>query len=88
MANEVDMTNVNEAASKLAKIEALNLELCGTWLWISGDTKPHKEELKEVGAHWAPKKKMWYVSPIGAKRFHRKEQDMNSIRNTYGCEVL
>ena len=88
MAKEVDMTNVNNAIEVLSSIEDLELELCGSWLWIGGETKPHKEELKTAGAHWAPKKKKWYVCPVGTKRYHSKEQDMDSIRSTYGCEVL
>lgn len=32
-------------------------------IWISGDTKPHKDELKSMGAKWAPKKGAWYYKP-------------------------
>ena len=36
MAKEVDMTNVNNAIEVLSSIEDLELELCGSWLWIGG----------------------------------------------------
>lgn len=35
----------------------------GTWMWVSGNTKPHREELKRLGLRWAPKRKMWYKKP-------------------------
>ena len=30
------------------------------WCWISGDTKPIKEDLKELGFRWSPRRKQWY----------------------------
>ena len=44
----------------LLKIPGLVVELCGSWLWISGDTLAHKEELKFAGCRWSSSKKMWY----------------------------
>ena len=38
----------------------VEVELCGTWIWVSGDTKPVKDKLKAEGFFWAFKKKMWY----------------------------
>ena len=29
-------------------------------LWLAGDTKPHKDELKKAGAKWSAKKGAWY----------------------------
>lgn len=49
-----------EAISNMADVE-YNIE--GTWLWVSGNTKPHREELKRLGLRWAPKRKMWYKKP-------------------------
>lgn len=49
-----------EAISNMADVE---LEIEGTWMWVSGNTKPHREELKKFGLRWAPKRKMWYKKP-------------------------
>ncbi|MBS0350771.1 MAG: hypothetical protein JSR33_06240, partial [Proteobacteria bacterium] len=35
---------------------SLEIEICGAWIWLSGDTRPHKELLKQNGFRWAPKK--------------------------------
>lgn len=35
----------------------------GCCIWIAGDTKPHREELKAFGFRWAPKKSAWYWKP-------------------------
>lgn len=64
----------------------LNVELCGRWLWISGDTRPHKDKLKALGCRWASKKKMWsWHYPEDSTRKHKKGgSDMSEIRNKYG----
>ena len=41
----------------LVSLKGLNVELCGNWIWISGDTKDHKDALKTIGCRWASKKK-------------------------------
>lgn len=38
----------------------------GCCIWVSGDTKPHRETLKEFGFRWAPKKSAWYWKPQAA----------------------
>ena len=37
----------------------LTIEICGSWIWVSGDTKPYKDVLKAAGYRYAPKKVMW-----------------------------
>ena len=33
----------------------------GTCIWASGDTEPYKEQLKELGFRWSPKRRAWYL---------------------------
>lgn len=66
----------------------LDVELCGRWLWISGDTKSHKDELKALGCRWCSKKKLWsWHYPEDSKK-GRKSMAMNDIRNIYGSQIL
>jgi len=32
----------------------LNLEICGSWLWVSGNTYNHSDKLKELGLKFSP----------------------------------
>ena len=43
----------------LMKLEGIEVELCGSWLWIGGNTKEHKDALKAAGCRWCSKKKLW-----------------------------
>lgn len=78
-----------EVSTALNKIITLSLtiEICGAWIWVSGDTKPHKETLKSAGFAWAPKKQCWYFKPSDAKKTRSFGGfSMDRIRAKYGSE--
>lgn len=66
----------------------LNLELCGTWLWISGDTISCKEVLKEMGLRYSPNKKMWYYRPVWSRSSNSSPVSFDFIRRKYGSDTV
>lgn len=82
--NEMPEEFIN-IVSKIISLDGIIIELCGSWLWIDGETKKNKETLTEAGFHYAPKKKKWYW---------RDEKDavkstgksMEYIREKYGSQ--
>lgn len=78
-----------EMINKIINLEGLEIEICGLWVWVSGNTKEHKSELKEAGFYWASKKLMWYWRPEEGKiRRSSGIKDMDYIRNVYGSETV
>lgn len=74
---------------ELMKIDGLDIELCGAWLWIGGNTRDNKDALKACGCKWASKKKLWYWHPHDAAPKHaRGNKSMAYIRNKYGSEKI
>ena len=57
-----------------------DIEICGSWVWLHGDTRPHKDLIKESGFMWAPKKKLWYYRPADYKSRARGKFSMDEIR--------
>lgn len=74
----------SDAISAIVHLDNLIIEVCGTWCWVSGDTKTHKDALKEAGFKWAFKKKMWYFRPDSAKGRSYGSSSIEDIRATYG----
>ena len=72
--------------SLILHFENINIELVGSWIWVSGDTKEIKEKLKEIGFKWASKKKMWYYGEMKAKNPNPKSID--EIKAKYGSTTL
>lgn len=60
----------------------IELELCGLWLWATGDTKPVKETLKANGFKWAREKECWYKPFVPS--FNRERRTLDEIRNMHG----
>ena len=76
---------LSEALNALLDLPGLSIEICGSWAWITGDTRTHKEALKTAGCRWAPKKEAWYLRPDGWRPSrNRREHSMDEIRETYG----
>lgn len=78
-----------EIIEKLLRLDGLEIELCGSWLWIGGDTYSHKDELKEAGCRWSNNKKMWYWrhAEDGA-HWSRGRKSMQQIRAKYGSRHI
>lgn len=74
----------------LLKLDGLEVELCGSWLWIGGNTKEHKDELKAAGCRWCSKKKLWsWHHPEEGQRYSKRgNKDMGYIRTKYGSQTF
>ena len=72
--------------SLILHFENITIELMGSWVWVSGDTKEIKEKLKEIGFKWASKKMMWYFGEMKSK--NPTPKSMEEIKNKYGSETL
>jgi hypothetical protein len=83
-----DFTKAFEAAIRAATKENVIIELCGNWLWASGNTKEHKEALKNAGWKWASKKAMWYYHEEERTFGRKKTFEMDHIRNKYGSSRI
>jgi len=69
-------------------LSGITIEVCGSWVWVSGETKPHKDTIKAAGGKWAPKKQEWYFRPKEWKSSNHSEWDMNKIRASFGSSVV
>lgn len=72
---------------KLMFIDDLNVELCGSWIWVSGNTKEYKDLLKELSFKYSANKQMWYYQRDGKRKWHKKAWSIDEIRNTYGSQL-
>ncbi len=66
----------------------ITIEICGNWIWLSGNTKKYCKQIKEIGFFYAPKKKMWYWRPKDYKSANRKPRSMEYIRFKYGSDII
>ena len=77
---------LEKVISLILHFENITIELVGSWVWVSGDTKEIKEKLKELGFKWASKKKMWFYGEMKGR--NPQEKSMEEIKSKYGSETL
>ncbi len=77
-----------EIINQIIGLQGVIIELIGNWIWISGNTYPHKNQLKQIGFYFAPKKIMWYYRPPDYKSSNRSPKTIEYIRNKYGSDNI
>lgn len=89
--DDADFEELNVELEKiivdLLHIENILIEIVGSWVWISGETKEIKELLKSLGFKWASKKKMWFFGELKKSR-GRGQMAMDDIKNKYGSTTV
>ncbi len=68
----------------LISLEGIEIELMGRWIWVSGNTKPHKEKLKELNFRWCKKKVAWSWHRAEDSTVSKGKYTLNEIREKYG----
>ncbi len=78
---------LNDALNAVINLN-LNIEICGAWIWVSGNTRVVKDQIKTAGYKYASKKKMWYFRPEGYKSKNRKSWSIDKIRREHGTRAV
>lgn len=73
---------------KIIRLEGVTIEICGSWVWISGGTKQYKDYLKESGFRWSANKAAWYWHREPYKRRSRKNYTLDEIRTMHGSQAI
>lgn len=78
---------LREMIEKIITFESITIEICGIWLWLTGNTFPYKDQLKDLGFLWSKTKKAWYWKPY--ETFYRRgNKTLSQIRLEYGSEQV
>ena len=75
--------------SALVRLDGLEIEITGCFIWVTGNTYPQKDIIKSLGFRYSRNKKAWYIAPeeyFAQKRSYKKSYSMNNIRNKYGSQ--
>lgn len=79
---------LREMLNTVIHISDITIEIIGQWIWISGNTYPHRKELKEMGFRFAGKQKSWYWHSETFRKRSNKVLSMSEKRNRYGSTAV
>ena len=71
---------------KIINLDGVTVELCGSWIWCSGDTKPHRELFLSAGFHWSGNKQAWSFHHGPYRKRSSSKMSLDEIRNFYGSK--
>jgi hypothetical protein len=86
-----EKATVSEKISELqGKIDpaGLHLEICGTWLWVTGKTYQVKDTLKELGFRYSANKLSWYYRQEEHRSPNQEPIPLEMIREKYGTSEV
>lgn len=72
----------------LIHFEGITIEIIGTWIWVSGNTYPIKENLKELHFFYSKGKKAWYHTGEAQKSRRRGRYNMSQLRDKWGSQQV
>lgn len=75
-----------QALRKIIHLEMLEIELIGSWLWVSGNTFEFKETLKAACFKWNSKRKKWFFSEN--KSFGYYKGDFEELKQHHGSQKI
>lgn len=79
--------NYRKVIEMIILLEGIVIEIIGNWIWVSGNTFPVKESLKNAGLHFSRQKAAWYYHPEGYKG-KNSGKNLDEIRAKYGSETI
>lgn len=77
-----------QAVAAAIILEGVELEICGSWLWATGNTRIHKDALKAAGYQWSAKKSAWYWHDGEYHKKSSKKFTLDEIRGMWGSEKV
>lgn len=76
-----------EIISKIIHLD-VEIEIIGSWIWVTGNTFPYKDTLKAAGFRWCHNKKAWSWHKAEDRKKSRKTFDLDEIRGIFGSEKV
>lgn len=79
---------IREIIMKLSVYDGLEIELCGTWIYVRGNTYPYRKELKTLGLNYNRQKACWIIHFDDYYKYRKKSASMSHIRDKYGSVII
>jgi curved DNA-binding protein CbpA len=79
---------IMEAIGKVLNLPGLDIEIIGSWVWLTGNTFPHRQAIKEAGYKFSHQKTAWYWHAGEYRKRNGKLNNLDDIRYMFGSEKV
>ena len=73
---------------RIIHFENVVIEVIGSWIWLTGDTKKYKEIIKELNFKWSPNKLAWYYHKDKFRKKSNNNYSIDELRNMFENEKI
>ncbi len=73
---------------RLVKCEGVQIEIVGSWIWLSGDTFKYMRAIKQMGFKYSAKHKKYYLSDDDGAGRRGSRYTFEQICDRYGVERI
>lgn len=74
--------------NKVIHLDGVEIEIVGTWVWLSGNTYPHRETIKAAGFFFSSKHKKWYYNGNTKKSKKHSKLTYEQVKDIHGCKTV
>lgn len=72
-----------EIINSIIYMEGVEIDIIGSWIWLSGNTKEYKDQIKELNFKWAKNKCAWYYHTGSYKKKSKKNFNLDELREMF-----
>ncbi|MBK9221920.1 MAG: J domain-containing protein [Saprospiraceae bacterium] len=76
------------AINSIIGFDKIIIELVGCWIWLTGDTFPIRNYLKENGFFYSRPKRAWYFRAEEFRAKYSSKMDLEVLKDIYGCQRI
>lgn len=87
---ETELMNVIQQLLAL-RMPGVDIVMIGLYIWVTGDTKPVKDQIKSVkGMRWHSKRLCWFYKPEALANYkpHFSGKDLGTLAEQYGSKAF
>ena len=81
-------SEIRNKLNEIIFLEDIIIEIIGSWIWVTGNTRAVKEELKSHGFKFSPNKLAWYWQSGDYHKLSRKQFTMDDLRIMFGSDEV
>lgn len=80
--------DIREKINEIISIQGVVIEIIGSWIWVTGLTRPVKDQLKQAGFKLSTNKTAWYWQCGNYRKHNGNLYSMDEIREMWGAETV
>jgi hypothetical protein len=81
-------SEIRDKLNEIIFLEEIIIEIIGSWIWVTGNTRAVKDQLKLHGFKFSPNKLAWYWQTGDYRKLTKKQFSLDDLRIIYGSDEV